>query len=113
VLLAGSTSHYTSTQFQEIYGSIPTIITMHPHDAERLNIADGQSVWLTNDLGRMQGTAALSDQVPEGVLWMPRQSEDSEENPQNGLVCSIPQQLGKGPRFNSTRVRVLKDRQQP
>lgn len=109
VLLAGSASRYTSTQFQEVYGPIPAIVTMHPHDAKQLEIADGETVWLTNDLGRMRVTAILSDQVPKGVLWVPRQSEDTEKNPQNGLVCSIPQRLGKGPCFNSTRVRIIKN----
>jgi anaerobic selenocysteine-containing dehydrogenase len=106
-LLMSATPHYTSTQFQETYGPLSTTVMMHPDDAGRLNIIDGQTLWLTNENGRMQVTITISDCVLPGMVWAPRQSEDNEKNPQNGLTCSLPQEIGKGPRFNSTRVRVL------
>lgn len=59
-----------------------------------------------NDSGKI---VSISARVPENVLWAPRQSEDPERNPQNGLMRSIPQEIGNGPRFNSTRVNIVKE----
>lgn len=106
VLLTSATPNYTSTQFQDIYGPIPAVVQMHPRDAARLAIADGQVINLSNAYGTMQMIAAISENVPEGVLWAPRQSEDAHGMAQNSLMTSIPQAIGKGPRFNSTTVTV-------
>lgn len=104
VLLTSATPHYTNTQFQEVYGPIPAIVTVNPHDAERLGIEDGQVVTLSNERGQIRLKAALSETVPQGVLWSPRQAEGLAGEPQNGLTGSEPQEIGRGPRFNSTLV---------
>lgn len=107
-LLASAIPQYTHTQFQGVYGPIPTTVHMHPHDARCRDIQPSQEVWLTTDTGRMRASVVISGQVPQGVVWAPRQSEDPEHNPQNGLTSSLPQELGGGPRFNSTRVLIVK-----
>jgi len=108
VLLNSASSKYTHTQFQEVYGLIPAIVEMNPEDAKRLKIETGNTVVLTNDLGNIKVKAAISDTVPEGILWSPRQSEGLEGAPQNCLMSSEPQLIGGGPRFNSTFVTVSK-----
>jgi anaerobic selenocysteine-containing dehydrogenase len=107
-LLASATANYSHTQFQEVYGAIPTRAVIHPHDGARLGLAEHAEVWIANDRGRMRAVISLSDQVPPGVVWMPRQSEDADGNAQNSLTASQPQALGGGPRFNSTRVVIGK-----
>jgi anaerobic selenocysteine-containing dehydrogenase len=104
ILLTSATPRYTSTQFQEVYGPIPAEVMVNPQDAAVRAIQDGQVVVLVNDRGRVQVNAAISDAVPEGVLWSPRQSEGLAGEPQNCLTSSRPQEIGGGPRFNSTTV---------
>jgi len=105
-LLTSATPKYTSTQFQEVYGPIPAVATMNPQDARRLNITDGDLVFLKNDLGEVKMKVVISDTVPEGVIWSPRQSEGLTGEPQNCLMSSTPQDIGSGPKFNSTTVIV-------
>jgi anaerobic selenocysteine-containing dehydrogenase len=106
ILLTSATPKYTHTQFQEVYGAIPAAVHMHPRDAERLGIQDGQAITLDNELGRFRARAVLSDALPQGVLWAPRQSEGLAGHPQNTLMNSQPQSIGGGPRFNSTSVTI-------
>ncbi len=110
VFLNSATSKYTHTQFQEVYGVIPAIVEMNPMDANRLNIKNKNVVTLTNDLGNIRVKVAISDTVPTGVLWSPRQYEGLEGAPQNCLMTSKPQLIGGGPRFNSTLVKVSKEK---
>lgn len=108
VLLNSSTPRYTSTQFQETYGPIPAQVTISPPDAERLGVADGDTVTLSNEQGKVEMKALISGVVREGVVWSPRQSEGVDGQPQNCLMSGEPQELGGGPRFNSTRVTISK-----
>jgi anaerobic selenocysteine-containing dehydrogenase len=108
VLLTSATTRYTGTQFQEVYGPIPAELTISPADAERLGVEDGDTVVLSNEHGQLKLKALVSDAVREGVVWSPRQSEDPHGEPQNCLTSSEPQELGAGPRFNSTRVTIHK-----
>jgi anaerobic selenocysteine-containing dehydrogenase len=108
VLLASATPRYTSTQFQEVYGPIPAVVAISRRDAKRLGVEEGDVVTLSNDRGEVKMTAMVSDSVREGVVWSPRQSEGLEGEPQNCLTSSEPQELGAGPRFNSTRVTITR-----
>lgn len=104
VFLTSASPSYTSTQFQEIYGPIPAIVEINTVDVERLNIQEGQQVALANERGQIRVKAVLSDRVPPGVLWSPRQAHDLHGTPQNILMSSELQEIGHGPRFNSTLV---------
>ena len=104
VFLSSASPHYTSTQFQECYGKIPAVLHINPLDAKAHNIKDDQTICIQNARGRLQVKAKLSELVPHGVLWSPRQSEDPSGIPQNSLMSSRPQTIGGGSRFNSTHV---------
>ncbi|MGB3904684.1 MAG: molybdopterin-dependent oxidoreductase [Anaerolineae bacterium] len=107
-LLTSATPRYTSTQFQEVYGAIPAVVVMNSEDAERFGVENGEIVALLNDRGQVKMGVTISDTVPAGVLWSPRQSEGLAGEPQNCLTSSNPQKIGSGPRFNSTTVTISK-----
>lgn len=107
-LLNSALPHYTHTQFQEVYGPIPTRLAINSEDADRLEIKNGETVWIGNDQGEIRMQVFRSETVPPGILWSPRQSEDSESRSFNGLMPSIPQRLGNGPRFNGIQVRIYR-----
>jgi len=106
VMLTSATPRYTSTQFQEVYGAIPAVVVVNSRDAERLSIENGDIVALSNDRGEVKVKAIVSDTVREGTVWSPRQSEGLAGQPQNCLMTSEPQEVGGGPRFNSTTVTI-------
>jgi anaerobic selenocysteine-containing dehydrogenase len=106
VMLTSATPKYTSTQFQEVYGAIPALVVVNPRDAERLGIEEGDIVALSNDRGEVKVRAIVSGTVREGTVWSPRQSEGLAGQPQNCLMSSEPQEVGGGPRFNSTTVTI-------
>jgi anaerobic selenocysteine-containing dehydrogenase len=108
ILLTSASSKYTSTQFQEIYGPIPAILAISAQDADRLGIENTDVVTLSNDYGEVRVTATISNTVPPAIVWSPRQSEGLAGEPQNCLMSSTPQEIGGGPRFNSTTVTISK-----
>jgi anaerobic selenocysteine-containing dehydrogenase len=99
--LNSANAKYTSSQFQEIYGAIPAVVVINPHDAQRLGLSEGHAVQIHTDLGVAEARASISDTVPEGTVWSPRQWAG-----QNTLLSSLPQEIGHGPRFNSTWVKI-------
>ncbi len=102
ILLNSASARYTSTQFRDVYGPIPAMVVIHPRDAQRLGIREGDAILLTTDLAEARAKASISDAVSEGIVWSPRQWAG-----QNPLLSSQPQEIGHGPRFNSTRVRIV------
>jgi anaerobic selenocysteine-containing dehydrogenase len=106
VMLTSATPQYTSTQFQEVYGAIPAVVVVNSRDAEQLSIENGDIVALSNHRGEVKVKTIVSDTVPEGTVWSPRQSEGLAGRPQNCLMTSEPQEVGGGPRFNSTTVTI-------
>ncbi len=107
VLISSSLPKYTHTQFRDVYGAPPLQVWVNPLDAERHGVEEGSEVTLLNERGRLTLTAVVTDQVPRGVLWAPRELVDDDGNPQNALTLGKAQALGGGPAFNSTRVRIL------
>lgn len=108
ILLTIATRKFTSTQFQEVYGPIPPVVTMNSQDAERMGIREGHIVTIANECGQVQMKVTVSKTVPERVVWSPRQSEGLAGEPLNCLMSSDPQEIGSGPRFNSTMVTVTR-----
>ncbi len=106
-LLTSATTRYTSTQFQDIYGPIPAVITIHPVDAGIAGVKEGDDAAIVNQRGHVKVKISVSNTVPKGVLWAPRQFEDADGNPLNLLMSGTPQKIGGGPRFNSTKVRLV------
>jgi len=109
IMLNSATPKYTSTQFQEIYGAIPAVVVMNSQDAKQQGIKEEGIVTIANELGQVQVKATISDTLPERVVWCPRQFEGLTGKPMNGLMSSIPQEIGSGPRFNSTIVTVTRN----
>ncbi len=104
--ITSSIAEYTHTQFQEIYGPIPAFACIHPNDAAKNNIEHGDLIFIFNDSGKIMLEARISDSIPEGIVWSPKELEGLDGTAQNCLTSSLPQEMGSGPRFNSTRVGV-------
>ena len=106
--MASSVSNHTHTQFQEVYGSIPAVVHINPKDAANAGIDDGENILLRNHLGSLRLRAVISEALPEGVVWSPKEAADLDGIAQNSLMSSQPQAMGNGPRFNTTRVSLEK-----
>jgi anaerobic selenocysteine-containing dehydrogenase len=106
--ISSSVANHTHTQFQEVYGNIPAVVHMNLEDAANAGITDGEQVLMTNHLGSLRLETVISDRLPRGVLWSPKESADLDGVPQNSLTSSRPQTIGNGPRFNTTRVTLRK-----
>jgi anaerobic selenocysteine-containing dehydrogenase len=107
ILLNSAVPQYTHTQFQDIFGPIPSVVWINPLDANKLGISEGENVELFNSLGKTVVQAKITDDVPPGVLWVPKQFPgEGGTQPQNALCPGRPQTLGGGSTFNSTVVRV-------
>ncbi len=105
-LLNSAIPSFTSTQFQEVFGAIPAIVHINSEQAKSLGFEENQEVIMENDQGRARVMLTLSGDVPPDVLWTPRQSLDLDDSPMNTLMSPIPQPIGNGARYNSTRVRL-------
>ena len=106
LLLNSAVREYTHTQFQDIFGPIPAIVWINPHDAENHGIRNNDEVFLTNRLGKINASAQITGDVPVGVLWSPRQFPGKNGVPLNTICPGTPQHLGGGSVFNSTVVRI-------
>ncbi len=76
------------------YGNEPKVraqlaevgVTLHPEDAARLGVGDGDRVELSNELGGLLMTARVSDEVPEGVAlshkgrWLKHEAQGGNVN---------------------------------
>ncbi|MDI6904616.1 MAG: molybdopterin dinucleotide binding domain-containing protein [Candidatus Bathyarchaeia archaeon] len=51
ILLNTAVKKYTHTQFQDVYGRIPSTVFIHPEDAENYEVHEGDTVELYNELG--------------------------------------------------------------
>ncbi|MBC8443948.1 MAG: hypothetical protein H8D81_02415 [Deltaproteobacteria bacterium] len=87
-------------------GPIPPAVWINPRDAAGAGLKAGSRINLTNDRGTVRARAKITDRVPVGVLWSPRQFSDENGVPFNVLCSGSPQKLGGGSVFNSTVVRI-------
>jgi anaerobic selenocysteine-containing dehydrogenase len=108
VLLSSAIPKYTHTQFQDVYGPLPSIVLINPEDAKTHSINNKDTVELVNDSGSIKLEAEISISVPKGVLWSPRECRDLNGRPQNTIVPDSTQLLGRGSTYNTTIVRVRK-----
>jgi anaerobic selenocysteine-containing dehydrogenase len=106
LLLNSSIPQYTHSQFTDVYGPIPQIVWVNEDSAKRLKIHDDDEVILYNELGEVHVKAVVNEKVSEGVLWAPRPLIGLMGNPLNVLTSNMPQIIGGGPNFNSTRVKI-------
>ncbi|MCF2137554.1 MAG: molybdopterin-dependent oxidoreductase [Candidatus Thorarchaeota archaeon] len=108
ILLSSSLPKYSHTQFQEVYGTIPSVIYLNPRDAQRFHIQNGDRVSVSNSGGKIHLKSIVSDTVPEGVLWTPSLGAGLNAVPLNALTSAATQSLGGGSTFNSTIVSLAK-----
>jgi anaerobic selenocysteine-containing dehydrogenase len=111
VLLNSATANYTHSQFADVYGPIPSIVWIHPRDAERISIEEDDVVAVANDHGTVTLHARITDKVLPGTLWAPRPLIGLNGVGLNTLVRGVSQQIGGGPLFNSVKVTLCPARQ--
>jgi len=111
-LLNSSLPNYTHSQFTDVYGPIPQIVWINSEDSENIQMEDGEVLEVFNDLGKVTLRATVTDKVSPGVLWVPRPVTGMDGNPMNSLASSKPQTIGRGPTFNTTRVKVRRIKQE-
>ena len=46
-------------------------VAIHPNDAARLEIVDGEAVWVASRRGRLEGVGFVTDDVAEGSIFVP------------------------------------------
>jgi anaerobic selenocysteine-containing dehydrogenase len=108
ILLSSAIQKYTHTQFQDIYGPLPSIVLINPEDAKALSIKGNDTVELVNDYGSIKLRAEITSSISRGVLWSPRECRDLDAKPQNTIMSDAIQPLGGGSTYNSTTVSVRK-----
>ncbi len=106
LFLTSSSSKYTNSQFETVYGPIPPEITMHPDDAARLGIETGDAAVLSNDHGTVHVTVRVDSGIQSGVIHGTRLFRGLNERSQNDLMRCDVQDLGGGPVFNSVAVEI-------
>ena len=105
IMLNSALPQYTHTQFKDVYNEIPCTAWVNPVDAENLNLKDGEKRLIYNENGQLLVTVKITNKVPSGIIWTPRELIDTEDNIQNSLAPGTPQQIGGGPMFNTVKVR--------
>ncbi|TRO62446.1 formate dehydrogenase [Candidatus Bathyarchaeota archaeon] len=106
IMLNSSIPQYLHTQFTDVYDEIPRIVWVNPSDAETNGLIDGKECTLYNERGELEAKMKITEKVPPGVVWCPRELIDENGNPQNGLTPGTPQKIGGGPMFNTVKVRI-------
>jgi anaerobic selenocysteine-containing dehydrogenase len=84
-------------------------VALHPHDAERRGIAEGQRVEVRNDRGHFVGRARIREGIREGVAWAPgvwwaKLSSDGKNV--NATTSQRLTDMGAGPTFYDNLVEV-------
>jgi anaerobic selenocysteine-containing dehydrogenase len=98
------------------YGQLPVLLNaepaqrceIHPADATARGIADGATVAVHNDLGRIRCLAVLTEAVPAGTVAVPfgRWRTDADGGGANSLTSDLLGDLANGPTFCDNLVEV-------
>jgi predicted molibdopterin-dependent oxidoreductase YjgC len=81
-------------------------VTIHPDDAARLEIAEGDLVAITSRRGQMEAPAQISAEVPPGNLFLPIHFGEYPANMLTSAEAFDP--LAKIPEFKVSAVRIAK-----
>ncbi|HEV2281952.1 MAG TPA: molybdopterin-dependent oxidoreductase [bacterium] len=86
----------------------PPVAILHPSEAERRRLRDGEAVDLFNDRGAVGLTLRVSDEVPVGVVLVPGQRPSGEAHHGTvNLLCSDRYtDIGEGATYQSTFLDV-------
>jgi anaerobic selenocysteine-containing dehydrogenase len=108
VLLSPATGKTINSIFGEF--NLPRLsLRMHPADAERRGIRDGDSVRVYNDLGEVHVSASVREDVRPGVVVLPKGAWRSSTRNGSTATALVPDHLtdiGDGACFNDARVEV-------
>ena len=104
-----NSSYGNDPRIEELMGA-PNV-AIHPDDAGKLGIGDGDQVTLANDAGTLAMTARLSDEIPTGVLlahksrWPKMRGDGINVN-----LLHIPQKtdMGESTSVHATEVTIQK-----
>lgn len=84
------------------------LLQMHPEDAARRNVEDGDAVLVWNDRGRIELTAKVSEAmlpgtvISQGLWW----DGDGKKQRANSLTSNRLSDMGNGATFFSATVEV-------
>ncbi|MNW62923.1 Dimethyl sulfoxide reductase DmsA precursor [compost metagenome] len=84
------------------------LLQMHPEDASRRNVEDGDAVVVWNDRGRIELTAKVSEAmlpgtvISQGLWW----DGDGKKQRANSLTSNRLSDMGNGATFFSATVEV-------
>lgn len=84
-------------------------VSLHPRDAERRGLVDGQMVMVQNDVGHFVARARLREGIREGVAWAPgiwwaKLSADGRNV--NAVTSQKLTDMGGGPTFYDCQVEI-------
>lgn len=102
-------SDLLNSTFGERWTDGHPLVLMHAKDAESLSVTDGEKVRLVNFRGRSIRTVSITDDTAPGLLVAPGLFwEDGSEGGINDLTSQKTTDIGAGPTFHESRVRVEK-----
>ncbi len=78
-------------------------VEVHPADAARYGVKDGESVWVASRRGRIQATVWVTDRTPEGVVFAPFHFA---EQPANKLTLNAYDPTSKIPTYKYAAIRL-------
>jgi formate dehydrogenase major subunit len=100
--------HYNSgsmtRRLESLYRYEPELrITIHPEDAEKLELKDGDVVTIETDGGAIRAVAKIGHQVSKGSVFMPFHFRET-----NILTPKELDSLARIPSFKDAKCRILK-----
>ena len=86
----------------------PATVSLHPEDAERLGIADGQKVRMHNEMGELELTAVVENKTPPGVAlsYKGRWPKLEGDGNTNNLHRAEKTDMGESSSVHSTLVSI-------
>ncbi len=104
-LITTTTTKYTNSQFRDVYGKPQPYIYIHPKDAEKLNIQEGDPVKITTKHGAIEMLAKITNDTQEGVVYAYKQTISLDGKPINYIIYDEIGEHG-GATINSTKVKI-------
>ncbi|MGH2850444.1 MAG: molybdopterin dinucleotide binding domain-containing protein, partial [Solirubrobacteraceae bacterium] len=89
----------------------PTV-NLHPADARERGLADGDQVTAYNEVGRVQLTVAVSDEVPRGVALSPKgrwPKLEADRRTVNALNPGIASDMGESTTVHGIEITLTRD----
>ncbi|HMK54105.1 MAG TPA: formate dehydrogenase subunit alpha [Methanobacteriaceae archaeon] len=101
--------YHTSTMtgatkgLKELYDQDPVEIS--PQDAEKLDLTDGEMVWVISRRGKIKAPIEITERSPEGLIFMAFHSSDTKTNLITSPACDP---ATKTPEFKYCAVKIEK-----